>query len=221
MKKISILILSVILMMGVSGCMNTGRNEKENIGINKAKTIHEKMLAYMNERYDDTFTFDSSFGGSVGIDSTQITVKSDKYPDEKIWVEYVVENGEEYYYDNYIDYKYENETKEYLLAIMCEVFNGSDVVVEYNVDSGGTRNEYDKSITFEQYIKGESTPIVFSAYIDTEIREQDKERVIDLITAKFVDKLEMKVVGKIYFEKSENSLFFITNDEGIKTQKWS
>ena len=205
MKKISILILSVILMMGVSGCMNSGKNEKESLGINKTKTIHEKMVAYMNERYDDTFTFNSPFGGSVGVDSTQITVKSEKYPDEKIWVEYVVEDGEEHYYDNYIDYKYENETKEYLLKIMREIFEGSDVVVEYNVDSGGTRNEYNESVTFEQYIKGESTPIVFSAYINTDIREQDKERITNLITAKFVDELEMKVIGKTYFEKSENS----------------
>lgn len=221
MKKISILILTVILMIGVSGCMNINKQENEFKGINKSKTVHEKMVAYMNERYDDTFTFNAPFGGSVGIDSTQITVKSEKYPNEKIWVEYVVENGEEYYYDNYIDYKYENETREYLLEIMREIFDGSNVVVKYDVDSGGTKNEYDESTTFNQYIKGESTPIVFSAYIDADIGEQDKAGVIHLITAKFVDELNMKVIGDIYFNKSENNLFFITNDEGIKTQKWS
>lgn len=224
-KKKNILIgIIIFVFLIVISIMLVYMGGKEVDDINKpilAKKKHDKMLYYMNKKYDDKFTFNAPFGGSVGVDSTQITVKSSKYPDKKIWVEYVVENGEEQYYDNYIDYKYENETKDYLLEVMCGIFEDANVVVEYNVDSGGTRNNYDNLTTFEEYIKGESNPVVFSAYVDVEIKEPDQVKISNLISTRFVDELNMKVIGKIYFEKSENSLFFITDDVGIKMQKWS
>lgn len=219
MKKISILFIIIALMIGVSGCMDSNVIQ-ENRKWDNPKNIHEKMVAYMNEKYNDIFTFDSVFGGSVGEKSTQITVKSKKFPNEKIWVEFLIEDGIEKYYDNYIDYKFEAQTKEYLTELMQSMF-GSNVTVEYGVDSGGTRNSYDDSTSFEEYIKGDSNPIVFNAHIDMDISDQEHKEITDIITKEFVEKRNMKVVGKLYFTKNDASLFFITNNEGIETQRWS
>ena len=171
----------------------------------------------MNEKYDDVFTYNAPFGGSVGTKSKQITVKSEKYPNEKIWVEYSY--SEDKYYDNYVDYKFEAQTKEYLIQLMQSMF-GSNATVEYGVDSGGTRNSYDDSTSFEEYIKGESNPIYFRAHIDMNISEKEHKKIIDLITREFVEKRNMRAVGKLYFTKNDASLFFITSSEGIETEIW-
>ena len=214
------LIVISIRLLDIESTSSEGRDKVNNTFNVNAKSAHDKMLNYMNEKYDDEFTYKSPFGGSVGIDAWQIIVSSKKYPNADVWVEYLIEDGKEEFYDNYIDYKYEEQTREYLQKLLKESF-GEEIRLVYNVGSGGTRNMYDAKITFEEYIKGRDNPICFSADINTELYDLNQEKIISEITNAFIVENNMRVVGKLYFQKNETSLFFITNEDGIETYKWS
>jgi len=94
MKKISILILSVILMMGVSGCMNNSENTSK-------KTIGEKALIYMENKYNEKFNYIGSTDGGFDADNRTLLISPQNNSDIQIDVSYHNNKGYEEYAENY------------------------------------------------------------------------------------------------------------------------
>ncbi len=216
MKKISITILTIILMLGVSGCMN---NKEKKVEIPK-NNINDNMIEYMNQKYDDTFEYLRPFGGSVGSSSKQIIVTSKKYPNMEIWVECDYSSDNIKYYDNYLDKKYEEETRDYLKNLLEDIFK-CDIEITYNVDEGGTRGSNAGELSFEEYIDENANALIFRADVKENITEKDKNAIRHNIENKFVDEKLLKSVGTLYFNEADVKLFFVIDENGLGTFKWS
>ena len=75
-RTIAYLVFSVIIILEVCGCM-----KQENL-----RLFQQEMLDYVNEKYQDEFTFEEPFGGAVGSKEKQMIVSSKKYEGERILV---------------------------------------------------------------------------------------------------------------------------------------
>ena len=150
--KAIIFCMMIFLVTGVTGCMN-----------NKESAV-DKMVAYMNEKYDDHFEYSAPFGGGPDATSTQIIVTSEKYPKAQIWVEYYTKDGNEIFADNYVSYKYEEQTRELLQTLLNDVFR-SDVKLQYGVGTKGTVNNFTDNTSFEEYASSSASRIGFRAFV--------------------------------------------------------
>lgn len=150
-SKIFFLCLMTFLVIGVAGCMNK-------------ESVVDKMVAYMNEKYDDHFGYSAPFGGGPDATSTQIIVRSEKYPNAQIWVEYYTEDGKEIFADNYVSYKYEEQTRNTLQVLLKDVFH-NDIKLRYSVGTKGTINSFTNDTSFEEYVSNPASYIGFRAFV--------------------------------------------------------
>lgn len=71
-KQLSLLLLSIILILGVCGCMSNNNS-------NKAEKTKDVALEYLNENYDDTFTALGYSDGDWAYDYSTVNFTSAKY----------------------------------------------------------------------------------------------------------------------------------------------
>ncbi len=187
--KVLCLLLINCVILGVSGCMN------------KEQSVVEKMVSYMNGKYDDTFEYSAPFGGGASAKSKQINVKSQKMPDCDIWVEYSYETMK--YEDNYIDYLYKTQVENYLKSNIEEVFTG-DIKVARNIPTAGVYADYAPNTSFEEYINTSEQRIFFTVvacgYSD------DKKDIIEKQISDTVEKYDAVFLGNVYFVDKANDI---------------
>lgn len=94
-KQLSLLLVTLIMIMGVCGCMS---NNKQN----SAETMREIALEYLNGTYEDTFTAEGYSSSSWAYEYSSITFTSAKYPDSIIEVRAYKNDDNSYTFkDNY------------------------------------------------------------------------------------------------------------------------
>lgn len=131
--------------------------------MNRNPTV-EEMVAYMNEKYDDHFEYAAPFGGGPGAVSKQIIVTSEKFPEAQIWVQRDEKDGKEVFTDNYVSYKYEEQTRAFLRELLENAFHGKAAIF-YGVGTRGTGGEFADDTTFEAYISNIFSDIGFQACV--------------------------------------------------------
>lgn len=131
--------------------------------MNRNSTV-DKMVAYMNEKYDDHFEYSAPFGGGPGATSKQIIVSSEQYPEARVWVQYYEQDGEAIFADNYVAYKYENQTRTFLETLLGEVFS-SEAKLRYEIGTIGMVHDFTKDTSFEDYASSPASQIGFRAFI--------------------------------------------------------
>lgn len=192
MKKISILILSVILMMGVSGCMNNSDIKK---------TSSNELVDYMNEKYDDEFSFKAPFGGGAGASSKQIIVSSKKYPEYDIWVEYSYDDDS--YNDNYTDYRFIDEYEKVLSKDISNLLN-CETKVKREIATSGSYTEFANDITFDEYMNTEKQFSDFTAVI----------MISDSVDKKIIED-KLSLVFNKYASGFYGNIYFVDNNEDL------
>ncbi len=201
--KFLCLLLTIILILGVSGCMN----EKQ--------TKYIDVISYMKNKYDDSFTIKSPFGGGAGADSKQVILKSEKYPAYDIWVEYSYETSE--YKDNYVDYKLKNDCEAYLQLRLEKAF-ACKANVERNIPTSGCYAEYSKDTNLEEYLNTSSQNIGFSAVLI--YSEYFNKEIVENILSDIVNEKQANIYGTIYFVESENICKEFFNKTLTEQQKY-
>jgi hypothetical protein len=161
----------------------------------------DKLIAYMNEKYDDNFTYAAPFGGGAGASSLQVNVRSEKLQNDEIWVEYYEKDGEEIFADDYIARKYEAQTKEFLYETLKSAL-GCEVIVSYGVGTKGSRNPFTNDTSFADYIATEASYIGFLATVSPTYKLSDREETKQKIEAAFA-KNGFVADGDIYFAEEE------------------
>lgn len=188
-KKVLLVVVVFSIIFNLCGCSIFSESK------------YDKMLAYLHEKYDDTFTFYAPFGGEIGAKSVEMTAKSEKYPDDEVWVLYYKdENGEEVYSDDYLDVKYKKQTEQLFTDIISEVFQ-CPIILDYRIGSTGTHNKFKPSVSFEEYI---TVHLFFGATISNEYIFEDKDMITDLLEEYFL-KYNLDVSGMIYFADSSDT----------------
>ena len=183
--KAMIFCMMILLVTGVTGCMN-----------NKVSAV-DKMVAYMNEKYDDHFEYSAPFGGRTGGTAIQIMVVSEKFPDADIIVTYSPNLDK--YSDNYTNYKYEQVTFEILKEILSNVLE-TEFLLTYKA-SLLPSSDFSDETTVETYISQIGSYIQFVAIVDKDYQIEDKDVFLDKLEAE-LEKHSILAQGRIYFAQT-------------------
>ena len=183
MKKVISVLLVVFLLIGACGC-----------GMRK-ESKQEKMLAYINEKYDDTFTFKRVFGGSVGSDTKKIIVSSEKFPEKDIYVICSYPDGSEKLSDNYLGVKFEKDTNNALSDAVYNCF-GPNYYLQYFPNNLACTNNGSNNTTFDEYIAEKSSYVSFIAAVRYPSTDFERSAIEEAVRQNFDG---MAVVGRIYF----------------------
>ena len=176
------------------------------------------MTKYMEKKYNDSFTITEVTGGGIGITHHIAYATSKKYPDHKFKIYY--EEKDDSYKDDYIQYKYEENTKEYIKSMLENIFN-VDVIINYNINE--TNNKFNDYTTFDEFINSSDNGILFEALVSDEYNIND----IDILSKEIKDQLEKNHISieycTIYFANNKDTFYPIRelrkNGELEKLQK--
>lgn len=156
-KQLLSILLAFVLLLGATGCMF--KESKE-----------EQAIEYMNNKYDDTFTFDGYAGGDS---SFLLLMKCNKFPDETIYVTpNKDENGNYVFSDNYLFLKYKKEATEEIQNMLEYVFN-CDVKLTLSGGDGNLSGE----TSFEDFISSYQSGIFVSAIVSNDYGEINKNTI--------------------------------------------
>src|SRR5690554_1477755 len=123
-EKIAIGIISIILAIGVCGCMSNSKDSKKDV-VKQESSVKDMMMEHMREKYNEEFEF-------VNIDTevwtapyTEMIVKSEKFPNHRIVVQRYKETGA--IVDNYMDFHMKERIEKELIEIVKEIYPKSKV----------------------------------------------------------------------------------------------
>ena len=179
-----------MITIGASGCMFI-----------KTKEMIDGMVTYLNDKYDDYFTYKEPFGGGTGVKNVQIIVNSAKIPDQDIWMEYQQKEDVEIYADNYVYVKYANETTKLIEEILTTA-TGCNVIVSYGVGLSGVVNSFTNETTFLEFISSDESNIGFVAVVSKEFN-LDKVTLKENLRKEFTSRKMIVDIGQIYFAQTD------------------
>lgn len=172
--------------------------------MNRQEKLEQGFLTYMEEKYNENFTFIELVGSHMGSDVREAYVKSSRYPEERIWVERSEnEENEEIYRDNYMGYYYQEEIRELILSTMKEQFIKAHVEY-YPFQSIIVGNKNAPETLVELLEKGDT---MLSIEITAEDILPDKEAGMELWRRNLSEK-NLRLNGKVSLENSTESCFF-------------
>lgn len=192
-KRISTIIFTLILMLGVTGCMATNNNYA-----NKQGSVREKMIAYMENKYNDTFLYVDSFDGGFDKNKKDIILSSEKISGE-IYVGYKKENGIETYSDNYTQLRFESETKNLVDDLLTQVI-GKETIVTHRIKR--SNNNFNETTSFEEFLKSDASAVCFYAVVSPKYEVEDFEKLKTTIKETFEERFSNCSIN-IYFALSE------------------
>ena len=158
-------------MMGVSGCMNGSKIANE-------KSLGEKVLAYMEKKYNEKFDYIGSTDGGFDTNNRTLLVSPRKDSDIQIDVSYRKIDSNEEYAENYTQIKYKDKTKNFIANILNEIFE-VEAIVDY--EYGCSVNDFNELTSFEQFVKNEESAISFYAVISPEYNNDDTDKIKQLL----------------------------------------
>ena len=201
-KRAYIIFFTLILMLGVTGCM--GAN---NINSNQKENVREKVIRYMNDKYDCVFKYIDSVDGGLDQNNRYILVSCDNLPDKGIKVTYCNDNGIETFADNYMHLRFEKQTCNLIEELLEEVFK-QDFILDYKIK--GTTNSFDNTTSFEEFLESSASEIVFYAVINRDFDKAEEAELRETLNNVFKEHIPY-CRGYLYFEK--NSKTFESFDE--------
>lgn len=163
--------------------------------MNSKKSKTDLMMEYISQKYPgDRFSYIEPFGGYLGSNKKTIIVGSKKYPERKIQVSCIEEEGRETYLDTYLGVRFETETREYLQQLFEESY-GSEVYVLYEANDGACTENGSDQTTLEEYMSTWTSHIRFAVIVG-ERGEENSEKTEDFIRTAFEG---LAVQGTMYF----------------------
>jgi len=124
-EKIAIGIVSIILMLGMCGCMSNSNDSKNKDVVKQEGSVKDMMTEHMREKYNEEFEFVSINTEVWTAPYTEMIVKSEKFPDHRIVVQRYKETGA--IVDNYMDFHMKERIEKELTEIVKEIYPKSKV----------------------------------------------------------------------------------------------
>ncbi len=111
-KRIPLLFMVAIIMMGVCGCMTNNRS-------NSAESVRDSALSYLCGKYNDTFVAKGYSDSNWAYDYAAVTFFSEKFPEELVEVRvYKNEDGTYRFEDNYFRFSMADSAVCYLESLL-------------------------------------------------------------------------------------------------------
>lgn len=154
-KRIIIaVVLLAAIIVGGTGCMANRQNENND----NAASTNDLALAYLEEKYGETFTYAAPWGNSM-TGNREFLTTCDSLPGQAVLVQ--VENfkdDEPTYKDNYLEVKYLIDTTEYFRDAAAEVFG--DAIVHYEASKLSLSSDLSKYTPFDSFYQHPTTYMV-------------------------------------------------------------
>ena len=187
-KTILLFSLAIFMMTGVCGCMN-----------NKLSTGHQKMMDYINAKYSDEFVYIKAKPTQFGSRYHSILVLSNTYQQSYVTV-FCWETSEGTLYgDNYLNIKFEKETKELIETIVAGI--GDDSWVFYQPFVYGFDKDATEETLFADYVQNPSFGIVFTAIINNTDDTLNRDQILECLK-KMLEETNLCCSGSIHFVRN-------------------
>jgi hypothetical protein len=194
LKKALLLVITIIILIGVSGCMN---NNIEKEPMEKDNTsVKDLMMKHMEEKYNEKFEF-------VNIDTevwtanyTEMILSSEKYPGGRIIVHRNKENG--LIIDNYVDFLMKTKIEEAVGKIIAEIYPKSKVF--YHAGSEPLSNNITPDMSIEDYVKARIFALPIDICVEDSEYETSKNEKLEQLR-KVLEEKEYRSDLRIYYLK--------------------
>lgn len=194
-KRFLLLLITIFIMIGVCGCMETKNKDV------LAEEIRTEALAYLNNSYSDTFTAKVFTASNWAYEYESITFTSEKYPEAIVEVRvYKNDDGTYRFKDNYFRCYMNDSAVNYGKTIIT----GEYAVVKVRFPNTVWSDELAGAQSFEEWkAKGFARADIF------------------VITQKAFSKdAQTEIASKVAKDKVLGSVVFIvTNDENLLQDK--
>ena len=190
MRRLLFAAVSAAIIMGVSGCM-------------APVTLQEQVIAHMNEKYDDTFSYHGPFGGGAG-GPTQMLLESAKFPGETFWISCQKKDGELIVKETYPCVMFLKQTQELITSILDEAIEADYYMISCGGGERAVSENFSSELTFEEYIADKKSGINFFITIDGLVPEGERSDFEASLVNAFIEHKVCVSVGRLDFvENSE------------------
>lgn len=199
-KQLFLLLISLILVMGVCGCMSD----------NKAEKIKDKALEYLNDNYDDTFTALGYSDGDWAYDYSTVNFTSKKYS-ASVEVRVYEENGIYSFKDDYFKLIMNDDAEKYFKEIAMK-YGYVSIGVKVRFVSLGT-SDIDAYKPFSEYVtNGKCNMEVYYICNEPFSEVEIKEILADICNTKIMGNFRFLTTTDIHL-LSQYSISEIVNEK--------
>ena len=204
MRKGSVLIFIIVILIGISGCVSR----------HKEPLVKEQVEKYMKDKYNEKFKV---LEGTEGLDDSgeEIYVSSEKFPHARIMVKRDDKTGE--MIDNYLEFLLKSKIQDVMNKIVSEVYPKSKVF--YNTD-GLPVEEATSQMSAEEYLK--FCTLTLTICVSDPDYIKNKEQKLEQLRLKFEEKQFKPMISVFYLVDgkldsiNENELY-----ERMTESNWS
>ena len=149
----------------------------------KEPHIHDLALSYMEDKYGETFHFESLWGNSM-TGTKQILVSCASFPDEMILVQIEnYSNKDRIFSDNYLAVKYKEETLKFFESCGAKVFKDTNIF--YEISKYAQSADLPPDASFEVMLADKSAEMI--VLIEVSASNYSTEQQIEEITSLISD----------------------------------
>lgn len=186
----------------------------EKLELHDVHEIYDKIVAHMNGKYDDKFTFRLPVHQRLGSFLVRINMNSEKYPGKKVYAScFRDEEDNVVITDNYVGIKFEKEVRDSISKMLTDMY-GDGVLVLYETSATISSLKFDDKTSFEEFAGSKSACIFFNAivYWPKDKFKQDHEDSI--IKSKLIDS-GICCSGTVYFTENKNLITGISESDSL------
>ena len=206
-KKIISIVLIIVMLVGtiiaLTGC---GKNSKFSV---------DEILQYMSDKYGENFTYIEPIDiNQPTASSLAIFVENKNYPNKKIYAKCILDNGEKKFFDNFLTYIYEDDTREILTELSKSVYPDAQIrysLGNYNTSPSSYSN--DGESTFEEYLSRTRSSISYVIVLPSSHDDTIYKGEVEKLRELFEENKVVCSVSIIYLKDDLQFEKFITDGE--------
>ena len=212
-EKIAIGIVSIILMLGMCGCMSNSNDSKNKDVVQKEGSVKDMMTEHMREKYNEEFEFVSINTEVWTAPYTEMIVKSEKFPNHRIVVQRYKETGA--IVDNYMDFHMKERIEKELTEIVKEIHPKSKVF--YRPGGRPVPNSVTPDISISEYSKIRLPGLPVTICIEDPDYETNKEEKIEELRKVLEEKKYICNLDVFYIKEGKIDLINEDNETEVLT----
>jgi len=215
-EKIAIGVVSIILMIGVWGCMSNNNdinNNHNNDIVEPEGSVKDMMMEHMREKYNEEFEFVNIDTEAWTAPYTEMILKSEKFPNHRIVVYRYKETGA--IVDNYMDFHMKERIEEVLSEIVRETYPNSKVF--YRPGGRPLPNRVTPDISLEEYSIETVIGLALTICIEDADYETNKEEKIEELRKALEEKKYKCTLDVFYIKEGKIDLINDDNETEVLT----
>ena len=195
--------MTIIILIGVSGCMNKNTGSKP--------SVKDFMMQHMEEKYNEKFEFVNINTETWTSSFTEMILSSEKYPGGRILVHKY--NGTDLIEDNYVDFLMKTKIEEAVGKIVAEIYPKSKVF--YSAGGKPLPNRVNVDMSIEDYSKETITGLVLSICVGDPDYKNNKDEKLEKLRLILEEKKYYSRLDIFYIK--EGKLELINDDNWYET----